>query len=585
QLHIPGVQINPVVQVPNLVVSEETTTTSTQSGNTITHFGSTSTQSDNINSQSGSTIDQSGSTGTKSGSTVHQSGSTEAQHSSIVSESGSSATKSGSTTNQFGSTAGEFRRTLGQLGSTAAQSGSTATKSGNTITHSGSTSTQSDNISSQSGSTIDQSGSTGTKSGSTVSPPRSTVSQSVNSVTQSGSTAIKSTNTIRASTQSSTTTAQSSTTTAQSSTTTTQSSTTTTQSSTTTQSTDSTTQSTDSTTQSTDSTTQSTDSTTQSIDSTKQSTSTTTSSTTTSTQSTSSTTTQSTTTTSTSTTSINLLFPSACGLQGTVSRIVNGDVVVPNSIPFIVRLAIQGSDGWYLCGGSIINNRWIVTAAHCVDDAVKVYIYVGDHSKLTFDYPTEVRMEIEDIERHNDYESSSTKIIYDIALLRTESEITFGVGVQPICLSELEKDIGEQVTVAGWGLISDNNTSTELRKTKTHIQNDAFCGAYSADKKETTFCAGDVTTGNGHCRGDSGGPLYYVENNLFFLLGVTKNLQHAFLRHEVMILMGLHKPEKMMANNQISYGCRSACPTKNIDDGSYSILNFLRLLTFKTENI
>ncbi|KAI3389069.1 hypothetical protein SNEBB_004950 [Seison nebaliae] len=276
-----------------------------------------------------------------------------------------------------------------------------------------------------------------------------------------------------------------------------------------------TTKSTDSTTtQSTDTTTQSTDTTTQSTSTTTQSTSTTTQSTSTTTQSTS-TTTQS----SSTTTTDFVLFPSACGVVGTISRIVNGDVVEPNSIPFIVRLSIEKADGWKICGGSIINNRWIVTAAHCVDGAIKSYIYVGDHSRVEWDRPTELKMEIENVEIHSNY--SLSKLVYDIALMRTKNEITFGVGVQPICLSEFEKDIGDEVTVAGWGRVSKNgNTSTELRKVNINIQADWLCSVYDQDRKDTVFCAGDTDNERDGCSGDSGGPLYYVSNSRFTLVGV-----------------------------------------------------------------
>ncbi|KAI3385441.1 hypothetical protein SNEBB_000963 [Seison nebaliae] len=267
---------------------------------------------------------------------------------------------------------------------------------------------------------------------------------------------------------------------------------------------------------STPTTAKSTDSTTtQSTSRITQPTSTTTQSTSTTTQSTS-TTTQS----SSTTTTDFVLFPSACGVIGTISRIVNGDVVEPNSIPFIVRLLIQRAGGRILCGGSIVNNRWIVTAAHCVQGAITSYIYVGDHNIFKMDGPTELLMEIENIEIHSNF--SRSKFVYDIALMRTKKEITFGVGVQPICLSEFEKNIGDEVTVAGWGRVSTTgNISTELRKVNIDIKTDSFCGDLDQDRQDTVFCAGDIDDMKGPCFGDSGGPLYYVNNSRFTLVGVT----------------------------------------------------------------
>ncbi|KAI3383220.1 hypothetical protein SNEBB_008665, partial [Seison nebaliae] len=182
--------------------------------------------------------------------------------------------------------------------------------------------------------------------------------------------------------------------------------------------------------------------------------------------------------------------------------------------------AIQRAGGWYLCGGSIVNNRWIVTAAHCVDEAITSYIYIGDHSRSQMDVPTELKMEIESIKMHSDY--SRSKIVYDIALMRTKKEITFGVGVQPICLSELEKNIGDEVTVAGWGRVSTNGIiATELRKVNIDIKADSFCGVSDDDEQDTVFCAGDTDNERDTCFGDSGGPLYYINNGRFTLVGVT----------------------------------------------------------------
>ncbi|KAI3386057.1 hypothetical protein SNEBB_003370, partial [Seison nebaliae] len=189
--------------------------------------------------------------------------------------------------------------------------------------------------------------------------------------------------------------------------------------------------------------------------------------------------------------------------------------------PFMVRLSITKADGWYFCGGSIINNRWIVTAAHCVEGAITSYIHVGDHRMGEWDWPTEVRMEIESIVMHKDYFINRWKIVYDIALMRTKNEITFGVGVQPICLSEFEKDIGDEVTVAGWGQVSTNgSTSNELRKVNINIQANSVCWANDQDEQDTIFCAGDIDNVKDTCFGDSGGPLYYVNNGRFTLLGV-----------------------------------------------------------------
>ncbi|GCB78661.1 hypothetical protein scyTo_0020131 [Scyliorhinus torazame] len=60
------------------------------------------------------------------------------------------------------------------------------------------------------------------------------------------------------------------------------------------------------------------------------------------------------------------------------ARIVNGEEAVPGSWPW--QVSLQSDSGWHFCGGSLINDNWVVTAAHCGVSTAD-FVIVGAHDK------------------------------------------------------------------------------------------------------------------------------------------------------------------------------------------------------------
>ena len=114
-------------------------------------------------------------------------------------------------------------------------------------------------------------------------------------------------------------------------------------------------------------------------------------------------------------------------------KIINGQEAVENSWPWMVLLNGLMDDGQeLLCGGTIIDELTIVTAAHCIvsQDPSKTRVYVGlhDRSKLSkSDYYTPSNIYI-----HPKYDK--TNIRNDIAVIQLETNITFSDRVSPVCL-------------------------------------------------------------------------------------------------------------------------------------------------------
>ena len=111
------------------------------------------------------------------------------------------------------------------------------------------------------------------------------------------------------------------------------------------------------------------------------------------------------------------------------------------------------------CGGSIINQDTILTAAHCIKPAMQYWVVAGQHVKYDPRDPYYRKYDLSQIIVHPRYDYSSIQN-YDIAILKTREDIEFNDGVQPICLPQADQDYGEDRTMflaSGWGSLGNGS--------------------------------------------------------------------------------------------------------------------------------
>jgi len=207
--------------------------------------------------------------------------------------------------------------------------------------------------------------------------------------------------------------------------------------------------------------------------------------------------------------------------------IVGGIEARPHEFPW--QVSIRGKiQNNHFCGGTIINSRWVLTAAHCMTARLSLLlsVVIGDH---TMDEANTARQsrDVLKIIVHPGYLPMFNP--NDVALLKLTSAIDFtSVDIQPICAPEgPDLFVYHKSDCSGWGTVSSGGTSPQtLRYVSLNITTNAYCDAAYPDYvvSEDMICASDNTGGTDRdaCQGDSGGPLMVKDSDgTFRLVGVV----------------------------------------------------------------
>ncbi|CAH3030869.1 unnamed protein product, partial [Porites evermanni] len=218
------------------------------------------------------------------------------------------------------------------------------------------------------------------------------------------------------------------------------------------------------------------------------------------------------------------------------SRIVGGRVTSIIKWPWQVGL-LQSRD--IFCGGSLLNQEWVLTAAHCVSDfagrgsscvkpkAWRLMVVLGE-SDLKKDEGREIHRAISEVCMHPEYDHS----IYnnDIALLRFDSPLPgYNETMLPVCLPSPGKNFptGTNCSVTGWGKTSQHGwVSRKLRVAHVPIMDHAECKKNYLQRTgdivtDRMICAGFQAGKIDSCKGDSGGPFVCKDRGRYVLVGAT----------------------------------------------------------------
>ena len=198
-------------------------------------------------------------------------------------------------------------------------------------------------------------------------------------------------------------------------------------------------------------------------------------------------------------------------------KIVGGVVAKDGAHPWQASLVVSwiaNPASAHFCGGSIYDDKWIVTAAHCVADltAKDINVIVGTN-KLD---STTRRINAARILRHTGYDSATHD--EDIALIELREPVPAGAKVKPIVLVGSGEEgqllvAGAPLVVSGWGATTEGgDTVSTLREVGVPYVTRDVCNdplSYADGVTTNMLCAGVAAGGQDSCQGDSGGPLVF----------------------------------------------------------------------------
>ncbi|XP_053669191.1 CLIP domain-containing serine protease B4-like [Anopheles marshallii] len=233
--------------------------------------------------------------------------------------------------------------------------------------------------------------------------------------------------------------------------------------------------------------------------------------------------------------------PPHCGVQLS-DRVLGGQPTHIDEFPWTALIEFQKPDGsfGFHCGGSLVNERYVVTAAHCIKSIPRSWkvhrVRLGEWDLSTandcqdgFCSKAPIDLDVEKIVVHSNYDPKDQSNANDIALIRFTRSVQYYETVRPICLPlsvslRNRNHVGQPSYAVGWGKTETAAANEMKLKVEMNVTSSQECArAYQRGGillKTTHMCAGGVR-GKDTCSGDSGGPLMRQIAGAWYLIGVV----------------------------------------------------------------
>ncbi|XP_075891686.1 transmembrane protease serine 9-like [Nelusetta ayraudi] len=218
------------------------------------------------------------------------------------------------------------------------------------------------------------------------------------------------------------------------------------------------------------------------------------------------------------------MYDLVCGITPLNTRIVGGEDAPAGSWPWQASLQRFGG---HVCGGSLINSEWVMSAAHCFSSpATSGWQISLGRDNLQGSNPNEVSRSVSTIILHPDYDSNTND--NDMALLRLSSPVTFTDYIRPVCLAASDSvfNNGTDSWVTGWGAVDEGVSlpfPETLQEVEVPVLGNRQCNCLNGVGTITgnMICAGLLAGGKDSCQGDSGGPMVSKQGNIWIQSGVV----------------------------------------------------------------
>ncbi|XP_055908011.1 venom protease [Eupeodes corollae] len=205
-------------------------------------------------------------------------------------------------------------------------------------------------------------------------------------------------------------------------------------------------------------------------------------------------------------------------------RIAGGRPAEPDEWPWMAAI-LRHNVPHIHCGGVLITDRTVLTAAHCVHNVLRddIFVRLGEYDFELFNETRSRDFRVNSIIHHIDFDAQTYQ--NDIALLRVERPALFNTYIWPICIPPPgENWEGWNAIVTGWGtLFFSGPHSKVLMEVSVPVWKQNVCEKLFVERiDDTLLCAGAAEGGRDSCQGDSGGPLMaQLPNRRWVVIGLV----------------------------------------------------------------